>query len=83
MLKKMTKKEFADKIGFSNYWVTNLMARPEFQKHQRGKYILITSFLKSDIIDYLEKRVNSSGTRERDSIKYLKLISSNLSCLDK
>ena len=53
MLKMLSKKEFAEKMGVSFNWVTNVMGRAEFQKHQRGRFIIINSFLKKDLEEYL------------------------------
>ena len=82
MSKMLTKKEFAEKIGVSVNWVAGVMGRPEFQKHQRGKFIMINSFLKKDLAEYLEIKIDSTRTDWRYRIKYGKLLEQNLSCLD-
>ena len=82
MLKMLTKKEFAEKVGLSINWVTGVMGRPEFQKHQRGKFIMINSFFKKDLAEYLEMKIDSTNTDWRYRIKYEKLLDQNFSCLD-
>ena len=82
MLKTLTKKEFAEKMGVSINWVTNIMGRAEFQKHQRGRFIIINSFLKKDLEEYLETKIYSTKTDYRYRIKYEKLLEQKFSCLD-
>lgn len=82
MSKMLTKKEFAEKMGVSVDWVTSIMGRAEFQKHQRGKFIMINSFFKKDLAEYLEIKIDSTRTAWRYRIKYGKLLEQNLSCLD-
>lgn len=78
----LTKKEFAEKSGFSINWVANIMGRAEFQKHQRGKFIIINSFLKKDLAQYLEMKIDSTQTCRKNRIRYKKLLEQNFSCLD-
>ena len=81
MSKMLTKKEFAEKIGVSVNWVAGVMGRPEFQKHQRGKFIILNSCLKKNLAEYLEIKIDSTRTDWSYRIKYLKLLEQNLSCL--
>ena len=78
----LTKKEFAERMGVSINWVTNIMGRAEFQKHQRGRLIIINSFLKKDLEEYLYIKLESSQTSYVFRAKYIKLIKENFSCLD-
>ena len=82
MLKMLTKKEFAEKMGVSINWVTNIMGRAEFQKHLRGKSIVVSDFLKKDLEEYLHIRLESSQTSYISRAKYIKLIKEKFSCLD-
>ena len=78
----MKRKHLADRLGLSLNWVYGVLCRAEFQKHQIGNNVLITDAFKSDMIDYLYKRINSSQTSCEYRVKYCKLVNSQLSCLD-
>ena len=78
----LTKKEFAEKTGLSLNWVTGVMGRAEFQKHQKGRLIIINSFLKQDLAEYLTMKIDSTKTVWRYRVKYEKLLEQDFSCLD-
>ena len=82
MLKILTKREFARKIGLSLDWVYRVMGRAEFQKHLRGKSIVVSDFLRKDLEEYLYIKLESSQTNYISRAKYIKLIEEKFSCLD-
>lgn len=82
MPKMLSKKEFADRLGVSEAWVRTMLGRAEFQKHQRGKYVVITSYLKRDLETFLENKIDSTQTCWRTRRRYICLLNENLSCLD-
>jgi hypothetical protein len=83
MLRRLTRNQIASKTGLSNSFVDCFLSRPEFSKLDVGSSFIISSAFKNNLRDFLMIKLSSARTTEEKRAKYIKLIKSKFSCLDK
>ena len=83
MLRRLTRNQIASKTGLSNSFVDCFLSRPEFSNLDIGGSFIINSAFKNNLKDFLMIKLSSTRITEEKRVKYLELIKSKLSCLDK
>ena len=83
MLRKLTRKQIASKTGLSKSFVDCLLSRPEFDRLCVGDSFMISPTFKENLRNFLIIKFSSARITEDKKAKYLELIKSNLSCLDR
>ena len=83
MLIRLTRNQIASRTGLSNSFVDCFLSRPEFSKLDIGGSFIISSAFKDNLKDFLMIKLSSARITEEKRVKYMKLIKSKFSCLDK